>query len=293
MNKYKLYTVAGIFTGLFFIVSGIAKAFDSDYFGNIMVSYGQEIFYWTAPFVIFTELLLGLALILEIFPKYTASAGAIIVALYTAIYTYGLLFVGVKECGCFGYIPILQTSPRLLYIRNFLLMIVLLYIAVNSKKESSAITAPVFFICLCMMYTGAFIGGNTFKVSTHRLYSAGKFSTTPLSQHILKKFVTTSPDSTYLVIAFSYTCPHCINSVGNLEQFEKMGIVDKVIGLAIENPKEEIKFTDTFKPSFKIINYTAEDMRNLTTDFPTSYMIKRDSIIGIISGEVPSAYFFK
>ncbi|MDR0371204.1 MAG: hypothetical protein LBH80_05055 [Prevotellaceae bacterium] len=109
---------------------------------------------------------------------------------------------------------------------------------------------------------------------------------------ILKEFVSTSKDSTYLVFTFTYLCPHCMNSIENLNRYESSGSVDKVIGIALEDSIAEYRFKEIFKPEFSIRNYPAGTLFRLTNSFPVAYYIKNDSIMAELSGELPCSYVF-
>ena len=109
--------------------------------------------------------------------------------------------------------------------------------------------------------------------------------------HILSDYINVSADSTYLIYAFSYDCPHCINSFGNLSQYNNPRYVDKVIGICKENLEAKKKFIDFFNPSFEIKEIPEQEFYNITEKYPTSFFVKRDSIIKIVEGEIPSAYF--
>ena len=292
MNKLSLTASARTVAGAVFLVSGLAKALDADYFGSILVAYGADLLYYAAPPIVFTELLLGLALVFGVRPKLTATAAIAMVVVFTAVYTYGAIFIDIKNCGCFGRIPLLDTSPTITYIRNILLISALLVVAKSKHKSSADISPELLTVCMLMMFSGAFICGNTLRYPD-RTGKADHFKPIAVSEHVLSKFVKTSPDSTYLVTIFSYTCPHCINSVGNIEQYERLGVVDKIIGLAVDNPDEERRFKEIFRPSFEIRNYPIEELAELSVEFPVSFMVQRDSVRWIIPGELPSAYFLK
>ena len=278
-----------VFTGLVFIISGLAKAFDADHFGNILAAYGFEQLYFAAPVIVFAELMVGLALIFDIVPRYAAFAGIIMITVFTGAYSYGLIFAGIRDCGCFGRITFLNSSPTGLYIRNSILVAALFFIA----RQRYTVNALSFVAAasLCLIFTGGFICGNTFSRVSIRFGSDKSFTPISLTQHPLRKFVKTSSDSTYMVTVFSYTCPHCINSIGNIEQYERFGVVDAAIGLCVENIDAEAVFRDKFQPKFRILNYPMDELTKLSYEFPTSYIIRNDSIVGMISGEVPSAYF--
>ncbi|MDE6633666.1 MAG: DoxX family membrane protein, partial [Bacteroidaceae bacterium] len=292
MNS-KHINIIRISVGIVFLVSGMAKAYDTNYFGGIMASYGIEELYVLAPLVIFAELLLGLSLAFGIYTRYAAALTMAMVLILSTIYAYGDNIVGVKDCGCFGRMPFISEIPWLVYFRNTLLFGCAAYIFRKNPTNDIPLQAHVYFTNVIVVFTGAFLCGKTFKWRTNKMRQPERFEAVALSQHTLRNFVETSPDSTYMVTVFSYTCPHCLNSIGNIEQYEKNGIVDHVIGVAVENPTAEAEFNDVFHTSFPINTYPIEIVSKLSTEFPVSYFIKRDSIVGIMTGEVPSAYFLR
>lgn len=292
MNR-KHINIIRISVGIVFLMSGLTKAYDTNYFGNIMASYGIEELYVLAPLVIFAELLLGLSLVFGIYTRYVTVLTMAFVLILSAIYTYGYNIIGVKDCGCFGRMPFISEKPWLVYFRNTLLFSGAAYIFRKHPACNTSIQAYIYCTSVIVVFTGAFLCGKTFKWHTHKMRQHEQFEAVPLSQHVLHDFVTTSPDSTYMVTVFSYTCPHCLNSIGNIEQYRRNRIVDHVIGVAVENPTAETEFNDVFHTSFPINTYPIEMVSKLATEFPVSYFIKRDSIVGIMTGEVPSAYFLR
>ena len=107
----------------------------------------------------------------------------------------------------------------------------------------------------------------------------------------LRNFIETSSDSTYIVFAFSYTCPHCLNSIANLKEYKQAEIADNVIGIAMGNDEEKAFFESRFNPNFNIIN-CYDELLKLTDIFPKTYYIQRDTIIMELSGELPNVYLF-
>lgn len=291
VNKYVLYIRVTI--GAVFITSGIAKAADSDYFASLLTLYGADIFYWLAPFIIFIEFILGLALLFGLYTKISALATALLLILFTAGYSYGLLFLDIKNCGCFGRMQILPNSPIIFYIRNIVIFCGLIYVSIKSPHNSTGSSMFTLLVCLSLTFSCAFICGNTFKWDRIHLKTLNKFEPIALSQHPLGHLIVTSADSTYMVTVFSYTCPHCLNSIGNMEQYAKFGIVDHTIGIALDNTAAEEEFKEYFHPSFCIYNYPFDTLSTLKVNFPTTFFIKHNYIIGVMSGEIPSAYFLR
>ncbi|MCL2596362.1 MAG: DoxX family protein [Paludibacter sp.] len=287
MNKrIEIYS---LISGLVFLISGTAKAIDISVFSNVITQYGFGNLQFITPLIIFAEISVGLLLIFQVWQKRSALFGLVLVAGFTIIYAYGFIFNGIENCGCFGKITVLNTSPIITFLRNAILLYLLFSVWRKGENKNYlnkwiALTALIF---MCLV---AFMSGYTFRY-VGKSKNQKEYQARAIKNTALKDFVTTSKDSTYLVFAFSYTCPHCLNSIANLNEYKRSGVVDKVIGLALGDSIIEKKFTEIFQPNFTIKNYSKELFR-LTNDFPTAYYIQNDSIVMELSGELPCAYVF-
>ena len=285
----KRIEIYSLIVGLVFLVSGMAKALDIAIFSKVITQYGFENLYFISPLIVMAEVLIGLLLVFQLWQRWSAFAGVVLVFGFTLIYTYGLVFKGIEDCGCFGKITALNTSPVFTFVRNAVLIYLL--IAVWRKGENRAninkwiIVTALIFMCLV-----SFMSGYSFRY-VGKSKKPKEYQAQAVKGSILNEFVTTSNDSTYLVFVFTYSCAHCLNSIANLKEYEQSGVVDKVVGLAIGDSVIGKKFAEDFKPNFPVKNYSKELLR-LTNDFPTAYYIKKDSIIAILSGELPCSYVF-
>lgn len=293
MSLYKISIFLRYVTGAVFLVSAFTKALDTNYFGSILASYGTNILYSAAPLIILIELLIGLALLLDINIKHTSLISIAFISFLTAAYSYGVIIVGIKDCGCFGKSEFMNT-PLLVYLRNFVLLCCLLLSIKYDTQKTIHISNSNFLTSIIIVFVGAFICGNTFKWNSLNSDLSFKDSKkTALSNHHINEFISTSADSSYLVTVFSYKCPHCLNSIGNIEQYEKFGVVDRVIGIAVTDHEAEKEFVKFFQPRFTIKNYPIERVSKLSTEFPISYIIRNDTIVNVIQGEIPSAVFLQ
>ena len=287
MNK-KIETYS-LISGLVFLISGTAKAIDISVFSNVITQYGFGNLQFIAPLIILTEVLIGLLLVFQVWQKWSALAGALMILAFALVYLYGVMFKGIEDCGCFGNITVLNTSPVITFLRNAILLYLLLVVWRKGENKNHlnkwiALTALIF---MCIV---AFMTGYTYS-KIGKKQNLKEYSVQAIENTVLKDFITTSKDSTYLIFAFSYTCPHCLNSIANLKEYEQSGIVDKVIGLALGDSIIEKKFTEIFKPNFIIKNYSKELLR-LTNNFPMAYYIRNDSVVMEFSGELPCSYLF-
>jgi len=287
MNKR--IEIFSLIAGLVFLISGIAKAIDISVFSNVITQYGFENLQYISPLIILAEVSLGLLLVFQVWQKWSAFCGAVLVAGFTIVYAYGFIFKGIEDCGCFGKITVLNTSPVITFLRNAILLYLLIAVWLKGENKNQLnkwiILTALIFMCLVSFMTGYTYS----KVGKKK--KPEKYTAQAIENTALKDFITISKDSVYLVFAFSYTCPHCLNSIANLKEYEQSGVVDKVIGLALGDSIIEKKFTEIFKPNFTIKNCSKELLR-LTSNFPTVYYVRNDSIIMEFSGELPCSYLF-
>lgn len=273
--------------GLVFMLSGLLKAIDTKTFADLMSEYGAVWFGYGAPLVIGIEILLGVLLIFNIRPRRMAAAATIFIAVVSAIYLYGVLGRGITNCGCFGPLTLLNSKPWLTFTRNAILVALLLPSMLRPQKGEQ-LTIPnvvcMAFVTVILMY----ICGWSMHGAQCVQKKSKRFERVPLAEHKLGEYITTSPDSTYFVFAFSYGCPYCQNSVANVNQYVTMGVVDKVIGLAVENPEGRERFDRLFDVDFEIQEISELQMMMLTNSLPTVFRIRHDSIVSSYSDMVLS-----
>ena len=242
-----------------------------------------------APAIILTEAFLGL--LLSFFPKTRIISlfSLIFLLIITVGYTYGLVFKGVEDCGCFGHLKFLSSYPIIVFVRNAIL-IVLLFISIKNSSNSSIENYKTWLIIVTVIIIISFFTGSSYRITPIK-----KKSLPQLVDSGLLNFIETSPDSTYFVFLFSYKCPRCLNSIENLNKYEGDGIVDKVYGISTVNDGEEKyveEFNKNFSPNFEIIN-CSKDLYNVTSDFPTSFLIENNQIVFAMKGELPCSYVLK
>ena len=291
MNQRVLYGLR-IVVGLVFMLSGILKAFDTAAFADLMSEYGAVWLGIGAPLLIAIEIALGLGLLFNVHPRKTAAATIVFIAGVSAVYLYGILFRGITSCGCFGPLTWLNSKPWLTFTRNAVL-VALLVPSVIAPQQGCPISrtkaAWIAGIGVVLM----FISGFTFRGADCMIKeSYNTFKPIVLAESDLAKYVTLNPDSTYLVYAFSYTCPYCQNSVANVNQYKTMGVVDKIIALTIEDPQGRERFDRLFDVDFEIHEISELRMAMLTGTLPAIYHIRHDTIVNSYTGSVVSPSLF-
>ncbi|MDE6022331.1 MAG: hypothetical protein K2G13_02400, partial [Muribaculaceae bacterium] len=203
---------------------------------------------------------------------------------------YGYYYLDINDCGCFGGIKILNTNYFIFIIRNLALIIFLLCIHVFNNNNI-VISPSLYALSLILISISYLMCENAFK--SNNKYNVSNLEKTSIQDHVIGKYVNLSKDSTYMITIFSYDCPHCINSIGNLVQFNKTDYVDKIVGLCIQNDAKKKDFYRFFKPTFTIIEFPENTINEITSEYPVTFFIKNDTIVYKLTGEIPSGFFFK
>lgn len=282
MNKLFRFVV-----GLVFLLSALLKAIDAASFADLMSQYGAQWFGFGAPVIILVEVILAVAFIFDVQPRRTSIGSIFFLCFVSVIYLYGILFKGITDCGCFGPLTWLSTKPWLTFLRNGILC-GLLIPSMIKPQQGTALSLPVIAFLAITGIIIMFMSGYSLNGAKCLQKKSKTFEPVPLHESALADLVSCSEDSTYLVFAFSYHCPYCQNSIGNVNQYQQMGYVDKVIGIAVEDAEARERFDRLFETNFTIQEVSQWTMAHLTQTLPTVYIIRHDSIISQYSGMVLS-----
>lgn len=294
MFDKRILNIFSILTGLLFFISGLGKVVDTENFSYLILEYGLGYLMVLSPLIVLIEIALGLHLILLVKAKQNAFYSFILLLLFTILYAYAYLVKGVTDCGCFGRITHAALPPALTFARNFLLMGMTLIIWLKYPKEK--LTTPAWKrICfISLMCLAIFTAGLSFRIPAFLRPSkqSHAFLNTPLSSTPLSSFLKPAADSTYLIFCFSYTCPHCWNSIENLRSYQSTQTVDSVILIGTGKPDDKAFFEDYYKHQLSIRHIEGEIMQSITPALPTAFYIVNDSVKAVFKSVLPSPYIF-
>ena len=282
MNK-----IFRLIVGLIFLLSALLKAINTAVFADLMSSYGAQWFGFGAPVIIFVELILGVLLVFNIHPRWLSLAASLFILVVSSVFLYGVTQKGITDCGCFGPLTWLNSKPWLTFLRNGILLALLIPSLIKPQQGASLSTSTILFMAVIGIAV-MFMCGFSMHGAKCLQKQQKSFESMPLSESALSDLVSFAPDSSYMVFAFSYNCPYCQNSIGNVNQYQQMGYVDKVIGIAVEDANARERFERLFETNFTIKEVSQWTMAHLTNSLPTVYFIRHDSIINQYSGMVVS-----
>ena len=279
--SYALRTAVGVIL----MLSGLLKAMHTASFADLLSQYGAEWFGYIAPLVIAIEIFLGILLILNTRPRWLSALTVAFILTVSAIFLYGVVGRGVTDCGCFGPLTWLNTRPWITFVRNALI-VALLVPSLMRPQRGEPLTASSFLCLTGVTAVLMFMCGFSMHGAQCLKREPQPFEPIPLAEHPLSELVTCDPDSSYLVFAFSYSCPHCQNSIGNVNQYTAMGTVDRVIGLCVEDSVSRERFHRIFDVNFDIQEITEKQMYEISSSLPVSFFIRHDTIEAAIPGQV-------
>lgn len=167
MNKI-LVGFARLFVGALFIFSGFVKLNDplgfsyklEEYFEEgvlnmeFLIPFALEL----AVFIVIYELLLGVTLLIGLFPKFTRWSLLLMIVFFTFLTFYSAYFNKVTDCGCFG--DAIPLTPWQSFYKDIVLLVLILVIFFNekllrpifSKRVNTYIFFGSFIACFAFAY---------------------------------------------------------------------------------------------------------------------------------------------
>jgi len=119
--------VARLIIGLVFIVAGVAKGMDLNFFFYVLKTFPlgltDPVLLWLARFFVAVEIILGTALLFNIWPRLVLPATFAVMLVFLAVTTWNLVGGLSEDCGCFG--KLVRLNPAV----EILVELVLLFIA--------------------------------------------------------------------------------------------------------------------------------------------------------------------
>lgn len=288
-NKY-LFRICCLLLGLVFLFSAVSKAWDAEAFADMLLRFGPQWFSVWAPIIILIESALGIMFLLRIHPRSCAVVADLFLIVVSVVFAFGWLARGITDCGCFGvFSTMLDGKPYMTFVRNAILIGVSVPILYYDEDLDEP-TPSKLLITLLATAMICFVSG----LSMRRSFMLPRLSMlrTAIGEagtvDKLKKIYPFSADSTYYVYLFSYTCPHCLNSFANVQQYEQFHVVDKVVGIAVDNPEAQMRFDSIYHPQIEIRNLPKAQMESLTGRLPVGLLLKHNTIVKTEGGFISS-----
>lgn len=166
--KKPIVAFARICVGFLFIFSGFVKLNDplgfsyklEEYFAEgvlnmeFLIPFALEL----AVFIVVYELLLGVTLLIGLFPKFTRWSLLLMIVFFTFLTFYSAYFNKVTDCGCFG--DAIPLTPWQSFYKDIVLLVLILILFFNekllqpilSKKTNTYLFFVSFIACFAFAY---------------------------------------------------------------------------------------------------------------------------------------------
>ena len=279
---------------MMFLVSAFAKAWDGEAFADMMLQYGPEWFSVGAPIIIGIEAVLGMCLLMRFHPSRMAWIADLFLVMVSVIFAYGVLVKGIEDCGCFGVLSRLYTSkPWVTFARNIIFGIISIPAILDRDDAQNRFLNWKLVAAMSVAVIACFICGLSMRASFELpKMKAPKTQNRVETLQKLKAIYPFDRDSFYVVYLFSFSCVHCQNSFANVQQYQQFEMVDKVLGIAIEDKESQERFERIYKPEIEIKTISQNEMASITGSLPICLLIREDSIRSIEAGSVTSPGIF-
>jgi hypothetical protein len=287
-------TIIRFILGAIFILSGTAKAVDTQAFIGLIQGYDIGFLANAAIIIPPLEIILGLFLWFNIETKTSALIMIISTLFFTAIFLDVLLTKGIEDCGCFGSIKFLQMPPWGTVLRNVLIIAGSYFLyrfpPGETLKYRNYKFAAIAFVGL-IAFTTSSISYSTPLISKKAINNQD-LTGQDVSATFLKKFKNFDPKKRYAVFMYSPTCFHCWDATANVKSLAESHFVDETIAFApSELMKEQLTYEAALKPNYKIFFISSKMFYEITTSTPVLMIIQNNKIISYdTSGMIKSGY---
>lgn len=287
-TKFILQT-ASIIVGVIYLIAGFSKAIDIKIFYQTIADFGFRQFSFLAPVIVIFETALAVALIFQIRTKQAALISSVTIIFFTLLYSYAYIFRSVEKCDCFGSLGN-DWSPIWFYVRNIVILGISIFVYLFYPKESQIQSYKIqslFFVLLITSYLAGYTYNTPVK-SSNVEKKAITFDGQNIHNTPLNNYAPVSRDSSYMIFLFSYSCPHCLNSIENLKQYAASNYVKNVILIGTGEDSARIKFYNDFDVHFQHFDINKETMKKLTNVFPMCYFVVNDTVKKSWIGTLPA-----
>jgi uncharacterized membrane protein YphA (DoxX/SURF4 family) len=283
-NVNAISKVFQIIIGILFLVSGVMKAIDAQYFASLLVSYGLGSAGILAPVVSGIEIILGTMMLLSLDIQRASLIIALLTTLFSIIFAYAYLYKGIDDCGCFG--AMIKIHPEISLVKNIFIISGCAWIYRFTQNEAPVkirrwkiyaltIIGCIFFYIGGLTLVKPFINKNHIKPGDNIHSSA------------LRYYTSKNGAGMGLIFIFSPDCPHCWNATENVKSIKNIPQFSNTIGITFPGG-DLTRYTATMTPNFEIFEYPTAELGEVINEVPLLIIYENGVVKKIYSSdEIP------
>lgn len=267
-----LWISVNILLSLVYLLSAVGKTME-------FTSFVEKINQYPLSFTFLPHIILGVEYFLALsfgiwsFRKITPKLSMLFLVIITLTYVYGYVYLGIKDCDCFGEISLLNSNDLITVLaKNILLILASLYLV---KSYLPAIKFKFPKILLSVGIVALF----SFQTIKYNASKSGEYVYESIGHSIFEYPINISKkmkSSKYWFI-FSPTCPHCKEAIPLVNSMAKEK--ENIIGITMSGKEEELKQLMQEVPiNFSIEKINREKLKKITKTVPVVLEINNDTI---------------
>jgi methylamine utilization protein MauE len=265
--------VARIIIGLVFIVAGAAKAMDLNFFYYVLKTFplglSDPMLLWLARGFIALEIILGTALLFNVWPRLVLPATFAVMLIFLAVTTWNLVGGLSGDCGCFG--KLVRLNPAV----EVLVELILLFITFiawrftlpggNAGRFRTALIGAAVVVGLGLPYLFPESRPKVFAKEGIGSY-VGDLKPDRLKADLAK--------GDFFLALIETDCEHCQGAMPKLNTLAKSHATPKLVAVCPNSPEE----LDSLKAKMKV-------------DFPVGFVPIRRFLL--LNPEIPALLWVK
>lgn len=268
-----LTRISTIILGILYLISAVFKAADINGFADILLNYQLKGFYFFSAFLTSIEILIAFSFLLNWQLRFISLLSLYFVGLLTLVLLYGVVFLNLNECGCYG--SFFNIPIWLSIVRNFI-MFFLSFFVYKKYSLSKKVHETTRLLII------SFLTFLTFGLCLYELYTTYRVPSISVGDQIIQVKSKTHKQNTKIFV-FSPLCHHCQKKVEHINKLLEENSEMEVIGMydKMYKEKEIAQFKQDFKPSFNLIPISSDSMYHLTRKYPFYLNLKGTQIISV------------
>lgn len=256
-------------------------------FTSTITEYGFAGLQPIAPVLVMLEVGVGVGLVLQQHVKKLALFSFALLAAFTLLFAYGVLFRNITSCGCLGALEPFQLPIWASFVRNTFLLMATGWL--YRQAPPAPLRQPRNGVLLAAMVLSFVVSGFAYAqryAGKARVLSQGG----AIKASLLAPYAAPDSDSTYLLFLYSPLCPHCVAVTPTVASYATSGLVSRIVALSPPvDPAAQARYVQRFAPPFELHTVERDTLYAVSYSVPVALVIQRGRVTRILGPKMPSA----